>query len=197
MRCLRHSRSCSRRCTAPRGAVSFGFFLPNQLSFFIVFSIIVSILTNSLEHMDTTPRIGFTIKTLSHRIGRTLGQQLRLEQEAASTAVRSHILGYFAHHEVEAVLQSELGNHLLIRRSTMTNILDGMESEGLVTREEYQQDKRQKLVRLTEKAKALCSEHLKLVNDFETSLQSNLSDEELKQFFAITKKLNQILDTYT
>jgi DNA-binding MarR family transcriptional regulator len=79
----------------------------------------------------------------------------------------------------------------------MTNILDGMESEGLVTREEYQQDKRQKLVRLTEKAKALCSEHLKLVNDFETSLQSNLSDEELKQFFAITKKLNQILETYT
>ena len=147
--------------------------------------------------METTPRIGFTIKTLSHRIGRNLGQQLRLGHDSASTAVRSHILGYFAHHEKETVLQSELQQHLLVRRSTMTNILAGMESEGLVTREDCLADKRQKQVRLTEKAKALCNEHLKLVNEFEDTLRSCLTDEELHQFFTITEKLNQLLDSYT
>lgn len=126
-----------------------------------------------------------------------MGNQLRIEQDSTSTAVRSHILGYFAYHQTDAILQSELGRHLLIRRSTMTNILDGMESEGLVTRDDYQQDKRQKLVRLTEKAKTLCSEHLRLVNAFEASLKSNLTEEELNWFFSITEKLNHILDTYT
>jgi len=145
--------------------------------------------------MDTSKRIGFTIKTLSHRIGRNLGQQLRLGHDCASTAVRSHILGYFANHEKETVLQSELQQHLLIRRSTMTNILCGMEGEGLITREDCLTDKRQKQVRLTAKAKELCNEHLKLVNEFEASLRSCLTDEELHQFFTITEKLNHQLDT--
>jgi len=165
------------------------------LSLFRLFTIIVSNLTNSLELMETTPHIGFTIKTLSHRIGRNLGQQLRLGHDSTSTAVRSHILGYFAHHEKETVLQSELQQHLLIRRSTMTNILCGMEGEGLITREDCLTDKRQKQVRLTAKAKELCNEHLKLVNEFEDTLKKCLTDEELAQFFTITEKLNHQLDT--
>ena len=159
------------------------------------FTIIVSILTNSLEHMDTSKHIGFTIKTLSHRITRNLGQQLRLGHDCPSTAVRSHILGYFAHHGKETVLQSELQQHLLVRRSTMTNILCGMEDEGLITREECLTDKRQKQVRLTAKAKKLCNEHLKLVNEFEDTLRNCLTDEVLAEVFTITEKLNHQLDT--
>lgn len=79
----------------------------------------------------------------------------------------------------------------------MTNILAGMENEGLVTREDCLADKRQKQVRLTEKAKALCNEHLRLVNEFEDTLRSCLTEEELNQFFTITDKLNKLLDTYT
>jgi DNA-binding MarR family transcriptional regulator len=146
--------------------------------------------------MDDTPRIGLTIKTLSHLLSRAIGKQLRDEQSCAATAVRSHILGYFAHHNVQEVQQAVLQQHLGIRRSTMTNILSSMESEDLVRRVEDPQDKRQKRVILTDAAKALCNEHLMLVNSFEATLRKALSDEELEQFFAITEKLKTTLETY-
>ncbi len=145
--------------------------------------------------MDDTHRIGLTIKTLSHLLSRTMGKQLRDEQHCAATAVRSHILGYFAHHHVHEVQQAVLQQHLGIRRSTMTNILSGMESEGLVSRVEDAQDKRQKRVVLTDTAKTLCNEHLALVNAFEKKLEQALTDEELNQFFAIADKLKTILET--
>ncbi|MFA6732160.1 MAG: MarR family transcriptional regulator [Sphaerochaeta sp.] len=145
--------------------------------------------------MDDTHRIGLTIKTLSHLLSRAMGKQLRDEQHSAATAVRSHILGYFAHHRVEEVQQAVLQQHLGIRRSTMTNILSGMESEGLVSRVEDTQDKRQKRVVLTDTAKNLCNEHLALVNAFEKKLERALTDEELSQFFAIAEKLKTTLET--
>lgn len=77
----------------------------------------------------------------------------------------------------------------------MTNILSGMESEGLVSRVEDTQDKRQKRVVLTDTAKNLCNEHLALVNAFEKKLELALTDEELSQFFAIAEKLKTTLET--
>ena len=63
-------------------------------------------------------------------------------------------------------------------------------------RVEDPQDKRQKRVILTDAAKALCNEHLMLVNSFEATLRKALSDEVLEQFFAITEKLKTTLETY-
>lgn len=147
--------------------------------------------------MDTAPRIGFLIRTLSHRIGRTLDQKLRLEADGANTSVRSHILGYFAHRQIDSILQSDLARHFMIQRSTMTNILDGLEKEGLVTRQECKSDKRQKYVMLTDRGKLLCRQRLLVVDEFESELRSTLTDEELDKLLAIAKKLERKLDTYT
>ncbi len=120
---------------------------------------------------------------------------LKLEHESSHSVVQSHLLGYFAHHKKTRFLQSELQQHLGIRRSTMTNILKGMERDGLILREETEEDKRQKWVVLTELAEQKCAEHFHLVQDFEAAMTAGLSKEQLQQFFGITDQIRRNLET--
>ncbi len=139
--------------------------------------------------------IGHTIKMLSHLLHRSMTSQLRLEQDSGNSAVQSHILGYFAHHQKSRILQSELQHHLGIRRSTMTNILKGMEKDGLVTREEHENDKRQKWVVLTDRARVKCDEHFQIIQEFEKTMAQGLSEEQLQQFFTIANHIRRNLET--
>ncbi len=146
--------------------------------------------------MKEEPRhIGHTIKTLSHLLHRSMTKLLKLEEESSGSVVQSHLLGYFAHHQKNRMLQSELQQHLGIRRSTMTNILKGMERDGLIMREDSQEDKRQKWVVLTEPAKQKCAEHFHLVQEFELTMRQGLSEEQLQQFFAIADTIRRNLET--
>ena len=146
--------------------------------------------------MKEEPRhIGHTIKTLSHLLHRSMTKLLKLEEESSGSVVQSHLLGYFAHHQKNRMLQSELQQHLGIRRSTMTNILKGMERDGLIRREDSQEDKRQKWVVLTEPAKQKCAEHFHLVQEFELTMRQGLSEEQLQQFFAIADTIRRNLET--
>ena len=120
---------------------------------------------------------------------------LKLEEESRGSVVQSHLLGYFAHHQKNRMLQSELQQHLGIRRSTMTNILKGMERDGLIVREETEEDKRQKWVVLTELAEQKCAEHFHLVQDFESAMIQGIEEEQLQQFFAITDQIRRNLET--
>jgi DNA-binding MarR family transcriptional regulator len=120
---------------------------------------------------------------------------LKLEEESSASVVQSHLLGYFAHHQKTRILQSDLQQHLGIRRSTMTNILKGMEKDGLIAREEAEEDKRQKWVVLTESAEQKCAEHFHLAQEFELAMRQGLSEEQLQQFFAIADTIRRNLET--
>ncbi|MDC7231558.1 MAG: MarR family transcriptional regulator [Sphaerochaetaceae bacterium] len=120
---------------------------------------------------------------------------LKLEEESSGSVVQSHLLGYFAHHQKKRMLQSELQQHLGIRRSTMTNILKGMERDGLIVREESEEDKRQKWVVLTDLAEQKCAEHFHLVQEFELAMRQDLNEEQLQQFFTIADTIRRNLET--
>lgn len=146
--------------------------------------------------MEEEPRhIGHTIKTLSHLLHRSMTKLLKLEEESSGSVVQSHLLGYFAHHQKNRMLQSDLQQHLGIRRSTMTNILKGMERDGLIVREESEEDKRQKWDVLTGLAKQKCAEHFHLVQEFELAMRQGLSEEQLQQFFTIADTIRRNLET--
>jgi DNA-binding MarR family transcriptional regulator len=50
------------------------------------------------------------------------------------------------------------------------------------------------MVTLTGTSEQLCKQHLAFFQEFEQTLQSDLTEEELKQFFAITEKLKKNLE---
>ncbi|WP_320122583.1 MarR family transcriptional regulator [uncultured Sphaerochaeta sp.] len=146
--------------------------------------------------MKEEPRhIGHTIKTLSHLLHRSMTTLLKLEEDSSGSVVQSHLLGYFAHHQKTRILQSDLQQHLGIRRSTMTNILKGMERDGLIVREESEEDKRQKWVVLTDLAEQKCAEHFHLVQEFELAMRQDLNEEQLQQFFTIADTIRRNLET--
>jgi|LZCG01.1.fsa_nt_gb DNA-binding MarR family transcriptional regulator len=59
---------------------------------------------------------------------------VNLEDECNGTVVQSRLLGYFAHYKKICLLQSELQQQLSIHRSTIANMLKGMERDGLILR---------------------------------------------------------------
>jgi len=50
------------------------------------------------------------------------------------------------------------------------------------------------MVTLTPISQDLCKKHLAFFQEFEQTLQSNLTEEELKQFFTITEKIKRNLE---
>jgi hypothetical protein len=74
------------------------------------------------------------IKTLSQLLQGSMTTMVNLEDECNGTVVQSRLLGYFAHYKKICLLQSELQQQLSIHRSTIANMLKGMERDGLILR---------------------------------------------------------------
>ncbi len=88
----------------------------------------------------------FSIHRATHRIG------LYIQRHAPGlTQAEAHILCHLDEFGDSAV--SELHRAFAHKRSTLTSVLDRLDSQGLVTRESSQKDRRSFVVRLTRSGK--------------------------------------------
>lgn len=65
----------------------------------------------------------------------------------------------------DGVLQKDLGHSIVRYKSTITKLLDALESNHLIVRKEDEEDKRSKLIYLTDKGRSVCDK-LKEESDF-------------------------------
>jgi len=85
---------------------------------------------------------------------------------------------------------AELADALEVTRATVTGLLDGLERDGLVTRERGEKDKRKILVSLTENALALMEEVLPKHFANIAELMKGLSKNELDELTNLLGKLS-------
>ena len=76
-----------------------------------------------------------------------------------------------------------------IRRSTIAEILKGMEKKGLIVRTFSPLDKRTKKIELTKKAIAMCEEEKERVKETERKLTDGLSEDDIKTFYTLMDKM--------
>jgi DNA-binding MarR family transcriptional regulator len=76
----------------------------------------------------------------------------------------------------------------------MTSILQLMEKNGLIVKEEVTSDKRLKKLILTSLAVEKQERMRKCIDDLELKLRNNISDEELAAFVSIAEKIGANLD---
>lgn len=138
--------------------------------------------------------IGLTLKILTNLVSRKLEEGIRKEVQNPITPVQAQILSFFGRTKRDSIPQREIQKEFGIRGSTAANILRLMETNHLISRSPSPKDARQNQVTLTETAKDLGKKHLAFFQEFEQTLQSNLTEDELKQFFAITEKLKKNLE---
>ncbi len=133
--------------------------------------------------------IGFAVKMLSNLIKREADHGMQEIWQEGLTASQCRIIGYLYCNRGRDVFQKELEDYLSIRRSTVTQMLQLMERNGLLRRVSAEQDARQKRLLLTARGEELQKRGMQCIDGFEQKLCEGISEAELDAFMQTMEKL--------
>ena len=88
--------------------------------------------------------LGYEIKTLARMMKQCIDATEFMKTNEQMTGMQGRVPGYFTHHEGQEIFQRDLETEFRVRRSTMTQLLNTMESGGLIERVECEKDRRLK-----------------------------------------------------
>lgn len=112
------------------------------------------------------------------------------------TSQQLKILGFLARHGGSAV-QKDIEHCFRLTRPAVSQILDHMQENGLVSREVSADDRRSRLITLTDKGERIAHSTYEKICSFEKNIFSVLSEEEQLQFSQSLDKLCRALEDYS
>ncbi len=111
-----------------------------------------------------------------------------LRQETGQSRARWQVLFAIAFAEQPATM-SDIAHRARVQWPTLVRVVEGMERDGLIARQDNPADKRSKLLRLTPAGDGVVA-HIQPTLDRErTALLSGLSDEDLPRCAAMLQKI--------
>ncbi len=123
---------------------------------------------------------GFLIAQVHQLSGRIFGRILKKYDLGGLTPARGRIL--FALWQKDAVPIQDLSRRTSLSKSTLTAMLDRLESEGYISRAPSGEDRREVLITLTEKDAALQESYLRVSAEMEKIAYSGFSRTEIDSF---------------
>ena len=139
--------------------------------------------------MENDVHIGIVIRCLNNKIGRTINSFSIKEFGDSTTPLQGWIIRYLYEHKDEDVFQRDLEARFSVRRSPMTSILQLMEKNGLITKEEVPSDKRLKKLILTPLAIEKQQSMKKCIDELEKTMRQGISQDELDAFIKTAEKI--------
>ncbi len=144
--------------------------------------------------MKRETTIGFQVRSLSNLFRRSVDTEIERQDEEFPTGVQSWILGYLCDHDGASIYQGELEEKFEVRRSTMTEMLNAMEKNGLIYRVRDESDGRKKQIFVTNRAKALHAKVVSVIEGVNTAAAAGLTAEEQQTFFALMARVKSNLE---
>ncbi len=132
------------------------------------------------------------VKALANLLKRRLDNAITKASDENITSVQVLILG-FIDEAKEEVYQKDIEKQFDIRRSTVTNILHGMEKQELIIRESVNNDARLKKIILTSKSKDILNNLNDEVIKTQKLLIKDISEQDLEIYFNVIKKMKENL----
>ena len=126
-----------------------------------------------------------------HRATRQI--HLHLEKEVGAhglATVEGHLLTYLLSYEPSSI--AALLRVFGLKRSTMTSMLDRLESAGLVERKSNAQDRRSWLVELTGEGREKARVIRKIVDKFESEVIARITPENLECFEQVIEAIGEV-----
>ena len=122
---------------------------------------------------------GFLIDKIHHLGRRVFGKLLR-EREIVINPGQGRIL--YALWKEDGVSIKELAKKTALGKSTLTDMLDRLEESGHLTREMSETDRREVIIKLTEKTKELNQEYISVSLKMKEIFYANFSETEIEEF---------------
>jgi Transcriptional regulators len=145
--------------------------------------------------MEEKYAIGHEIKIISNLIKRRIGNSRVISDIDKMTGTHGWIIGYLYHNKEKGdIFQRDLEEEFSIRRSTATGILQLMEKNDLIVREQVDYDARLKKLVLTPKAIAIQESLMNEFDKIEAELTNGLTSEEKASFLSTINKMKKNLE---
>ena len=139
--------------------------------------------------MEENLHVGFVIRCLHNKIGRAIFSISGKEFGETTTPMQGWVVRYLYENRDKDVFQKDLEARFSVRRSTMTSILQLLEKNGLIVKEDVPTDKRLKKLLLTPAAIEKQERMKKCIDELDKRLKENISDEEMKVFLSVAEKI--------
>ena len=125
-------------------------------------------------------RSGGFLVTQIHHLGRRVFSELLKERGLDIGPGQGRIL--FALWQEDCVPINELIKKTLLRKSTLSELLDSLENAGHVRRVQSKEDKRKVLIELTEKTRKLLNVYIEVSVEMTNIFYKGFQPEEIEQF---------------
>ena len=125
-------------------------------------------------------RSGGFLVTQIHHLGRRVFSELLKVRGLDIGPGQGRIL--FALWQEDCVPINELIKKTLLRKSTLSELLDSLETAGHVRRVQSEEDKRKVLIELTEKTRKLLNVYIEVSVEMTNIFYKGLQPEEIDQF---------------
>ena len=148
-------------------------------------------LTKRCDGMQRQYSVGFAIRSMSNLMKRKMFELAPPPENA--TEMGGQIMDFLCDNPEKELYQKDVEAIFCIRRSTASRYLRGLEEGGLLRRESVASDAR--LKKLVPTAKAMNTHEIvkHKSKEIEAMLTKGLTDEEIRQFLAISGKIRENL----
>jgi DNA-binding MarR family transcriptional regulator len=135
---------------------------------------------------------GFLI-TKIHHLGRRVFSELLKERGLNIGPGQGRIL--FALWQKDGVPINELIKKTLLRKSTLSELLDNLESAGHVKRVQSEEDRRKVLIELTEKTRQMLNVYIEVSVEMTKIFYKGFEDDEIERFEVYLERVLENLVT--
>lgn len=144
--------------------------------------------------MEEKRYIGYELKSISHLIRRELDIAFSAPEYDGITGVQHAIMCFIMRQAKQGeVFQRDIEKEFLLRRSTVTVMLQGFEQKGYILRLPVSRDARLKNIVLTKKAQTLLERSWREMEQFHQKLEEHLTEAEKEQLLFLLDKIKQNL----
>lgn len=144
--------------------------------------------------MSRKVRVSYELKTISNLIKRYIYKSLISTPCDQYSEIQGMIIHYLIENEDKDTFQRDIEEVFTIRRSTVTGVLQSMEKNNLITRENVAHDARLKKIVLTDFGKRIHVHMIKEMEKFEDAITKDVSEEELEMFVEILNKFKRNIE---
>ncbi len=104
------------------------------------------------------------------------------------------VMVYLVKNNKKDIFQKDIEEKFEIRRSSVSAILTHLEKKGFIKRDSVLHDARLKKISPTPEGIKMVEDTVKLLQDFEKSLLTDISDEDLDTFYSVLFRLAYTVD---
>ncbi len=145
-----------------------------------------------MTELNSRDHIGFLSEELSRQVKMAVNRGVVSTGEDPVVVSRSWIMGYINAKSREGIVyQKELEKTFRMPKSTLADMLQTLEKNGLISRIAVENDARQKQIVMTEAGREFHQRTEQQINEVERAMKDGISEEDFEIFFSVLLKMRE------